>query len=90
MPRYAYIPFGVGARSCIGSHFAKMELALVLSTLLQQVSLQVVPGFRLELIPVITLRPRHGVPMLVQRLRPQPSRAPYQNPSLAPPLAAHA
>jgi cytochrome P450 len=90
MPRYAYIPFGVGARSCIGSHFAKMELSLVLSTLLQQVSLQTVPGFRLELIPVVTLRPRHGVPMLVQRMRPKDPRPLYGNPSLAPPLAAHA
>jgi len=70
-PRYAYIPFGAGARSCIGMHFARQEAALVLGTLLQHVRLQVVPGYRLELMPVITMRPRNGLPVIVQRLRPR-------------------
>ncbi|MET0387450.1 MAG: cytochrome P450 [Polyangiales bacterium] len=68
-PRFAYIPFGAGPRTCIGSHFAKLEAALVLGTLLQQVKLQVVPGYQLELAPVITMRPRHGLPVIVRRLR---------------------
>ena len=67
-PRYAYIPFGVGPRSCIGSHFAKMEAALVLATLLQHVSVQVVPGYQLELRPLITMRPKAGLPVIVRRL----------------------
>jgi cytochrome P450 len=70
-PRYAYIPFGAGPRSCIGIHFAKLEAALVLGTLLQQVKLQVVPGYRLELAPVITMRPKHGLPVVVRRLQPR-------------------
>jgi cytochrome P450 len=90
LPRYAYVPFGVGARICIGNHFAKMELALVLCTLLQQVSLQVVPGYRLQLVPVITLRPKRGVPMLVRRLRPSEQPVADASASLAPPLAAQA
>jgi cytochrome P450 len=50
-----------------------MEATLVLATLLQHVDLQVVPGYRLELEPMITLRPKHGLRMLVRRrdLRPR-------------------
>jgi cytochrome P450 len=70
-PRYAYIPFGLGPRSCIGSHFAKLEAALVLATLLQHVSVKVVPGYKLELKPVITLRPKAGLPVIVRRIESQ-------------------
>jgi cytochrome P450 len=70
-PRYAYIPFGAGPRSCIGMHFARQEAALVLGTLLQHVRLQVVPGYRLELTPVITMRPRNGLPVIVRRVQPR-------------------
>lgn len=65
--RYEYIPFGVGPRSCIGSHFAKLEAALVLATLLQHVRVQVVPGYQLRLKPVITMRPKDGLPVIVRR-----------------------
>ena len=68
-PRYAYIPFGLGPRSCIGGGFAKMEAALVLATLLQHVSIQCVPGFQLALKPVITLRPKAGLPVIVRRVQ---------------------
>ena len=67
LPRFAYLPFGGGQRVCIGNHFAMMELCLVLATLAQQLELQVVPGFRLALMPVITLRSRNGLPVRVRR-----------------------
>jgi cytochrome P450 len=70
-PRFAYVPFGAGPRTCIGNHFAKLEASLVLAALLQQVKLQVVPGHQLELSPVITMRPKHGLPVIVRRLRPR-------------------
>ncbi|MET0284529.1 MAG: cytochrome P450, partial [Polyangiales bacterium] len=76
LPRYAYMPFGGGHRICIGSHFALLEAGLLLATLMQQATLDVRPGFRMQLSPVVTLRPANGLPVTVHRrttsLTPQP------------------
>ena len=62
-----YFPFGAGPRQCIGEGFAWMEGVLLLATLAQSWKLSLVPGFELELQPVITLRPKHGMPMRLWR-----------------------
>jgi len=69
LPRYAYLPFGGGARICVGGHFALMEGQLLLATLAQRVSLSLAPGFRVPAMPepLFTLRPRDGMPMIVTR-----------------------
>ncbi len=63
LPRCTYFPFGDGARICIGNHFAMMEAVLLLATIAQKYHLNLVAGQRLELVPSITLRPRHGLRM---------------------------
>lgn len=76
LPRFAYFPFGGGNRVCIGNHFATMEAQLVLGTLMQHVELTVEPSFELELDPVVTLRPKHTMPVRVARRRgAQPNAA---------------
>ena len=69
LPRFAYFPFGGGARVCVGNHFATLEAVLVLATLVQHLELRVEPDFRVELSPSVTLRPRRGVRLDVRRLR---------------------
>jgi cytochrome P450 len=65
--KFVYIPFGAGPRQCIGNHFAMIEMLLVVATLAQRFSLRVVPGHRVEPHALITLRPRFGVPMYIER-----------------------
>ena len=64
-PRFAYFPFGGGARQCIGESFAWMEGVLLVATLAQRLRFALVPGARIEPQALITLRPRHGMPMTV-------------------------
>jgi cytochrome P450 len=66
-PKFAYFPFGGGARQCIGEPFAWMEGVLILATLAQQWRLRLVPGQRVEAQPLITLRPRYGMRMVPER-----------------------
>ncbi len=66
-PKFAYFPFGGGPRVCIGEAFAWMEGVLLLATLAQQWKLRLVPGHQVDTHPVITLRPRNGMPMTLTR-----------------------
>jgi cytochrome P450 len=62
-PPFAYIPFGGGARRCIGDEFALRETTIVLETLLQRYRFELEPGARVETAPLVTLRPAGPVPM---------------------------
>jgi cytochrome P450 len=66
-PRYAYIPFGAGQRICIGAAFAMAEAMLILATIAQRYRLRLKPGFPVEPQGLITLRPRHGLKMFLER-----------------------
>jgi cytochrome P450 len=65
LPRYAYFPFGGGPRQCIGEPFAWMEGVLLLATIAKSWTMRLDQDYSLELDPLITLRPRYGMPMRV-------------------------
>src|SRR5205085_483335 len=67
LSRGAYVPFGAGPRVCIGNHFALMEAQVILATLAQYVSFELAPGQQVVPEPLITLRPRGGLRMIVRR-----------------------
>ena len=62
--RYAFMPFGAGARICIGSAFATMEAVAVLAVLLKALRVEM-PGAMPPSLMRITLRPSRPVSMRV-------------------------
>jgi cytochrome P450 len=68
--KLTYFPFGAGARQCIGESFAWMEGVLLLATLGQKWKLKLVPGHRVEPEPLITLRPKYGMKMVMELRTP--------------------
>jgi cytochrome P450 len=67
LPRFSYFPFGGGIRACIGESFAWMEGILVIATIARHWKMSLVPGHRVELDPAITLRPKYGMRMKLER-----------------------
>jgi len=69
LPRYAYLPFGAGPRICIGMYFSMMEGQLLLATLAQRVSFNLVPGQNIVPDPVhhLAMRPAGEVNVVVKR-----------------------
>ena len=65
-PKFSYFPFGGGARVCIGERFAWMEGILILATLAQKWKLRLTPGQRVEPLPLITLRTKYGMQMILE------------------------
>ncbi|MEZ4591452.1 MAG: cytochrome P450 [Chloroflexota bacterium] len=64
-PRFAYLPFGGGPRQCIGNSFAMTEAILLLASIVQRYRLTLLPGTQVELEPLITLRPKGKLMMML-------------------------
>lgn len=67
--RWDYLPFGGGARVCVGNHFALMEAVLVLATMIQGARFEVLQRSRPKTLPSITLRPVGGLPVRITKDR---------------------
>jgi cytochrome P450 len=75
-PKFVYLPFGAGPRQCIGNQFALIEAQLSVATLAQAYRLHLAPHHKVEPWPLITLRPRYGMPMMIERRAPWPELPP--------------
>jgi cytochrome P450 len=71
LPRFAYFPFGGGPRQCIGNTFALMETALILATIAQKFRLELVHGQTVTPVASITLRPRNGIHVTLEKRKPR-------------------
>ena len=65
--RYAYFPFSGGPRKCIGDYFALTEMHMTIPMIAQRFRLHLVPGHPVALRPEVSLRPRNGMPMTLER-----------------------
>jgi cytochrome P450 len=65
--RFSYLPFGGGRRICIGAAFAMAEATLLIATIAQRFRLRLLSGHPVEPQGLITLRPRYGMKMLLER-----------------------
>ncbi len=65
-PEFSYFPFSIGPRSCLGEHLAWIEMQLVVAAIAQRWRLRLQPGFPLQLLPLIALRPKYGMRMRVE------------------------
>jgi len=69
VPRFSYLPFGAGPRTCIGSSFALQEATIVLAVLTRRFDLDLLPGTRVWPLQRITLRPANAMPMRLHEQR---------------------
>ena len=67
MHKYAYLPFAGGPRVCIGNSFAIMEANLLLATIAQRYRLRLIDGVDIKPAALITLFPRDGLPMRIEK-----------------------
>ncbi|MCA9900030.1 MAG: cytochrome P450 [Ardenticatenaceae bacterium] len=65
LPKFAYMPFGGGARVCIGNAFAMMEAQLILATIAQKYRLTLAQTEPVRYKTQITLTAENGIQMRV-------------------------
>jgi cytochrome P450 len=65
--RFAYLPFGAGPRTCIGSPFALQEATIVLAKIVRHFAFELKPGHKVWPKLQVTLRPENGLPMMLRK-----------------------
>ncbi|AKT41317.1 cytochrome P450 [Chondromyces crocatus] len=70
---YAWLPFGGGARRCLGMAFAMYEMRMVLATVLRRASLELASNRPVRMVNRhIMLAPSDGAPVVLKARRPKP------------------
>ncbi|PON84114.1 Cytochrome P450 [Trema orientale] len=64
----AFIPFGLGVRTCIGQNLAILHAKLALAIILQRFRFKLAPSYQHAPTVLMLLYPQHGAPIIFQRL----------------------
>jgi len=67
LPKYAYLPFGTGPRSCIGEQFAWAEAVTILCVLASRFTFESTSSTPRAVEYRVTLRPKGALPIRVIR-----------------------
>lgn len=65
IPKFAYFPFGGGPRLCIGQMFSIYEMQIAMYILWKHFNFTLLPGYELEIEPLITLRTKKPIMMKI-------------------------
>jgi len=63
--RFVYFPFLAGPHQCLGKDFALLQAQIILIMVAQRYRLDPMPNHKVEPEPLITLRVRGGLPMMI-------------------------
>ncbi|KAL0319173.1 UNVERIFIED_CONTAM: cytochrome [Sesamum angustifolium] len=64
----AFMPFGLGARRCIGQNLAVLQARLAIAMLLQRFSFELAPTYQHAPSVLMLLHPQHGAPIVFRKL----------------------
>ncbi|XP_057485842.1 cytochrome P450 CYP749A22-like [Actinidia eriantha] len=64
----AYLPFGFGPRSCVGTTFATNEAKIALAMILQRYAFTLSPTYVHSPMQSLTVRPKHGIQVMLHAL----------------------
>ena len=65
--RFSWVPFGGGARVCLGIEYARLEMAVLGARLVRDCAWELVPGQDLGIAPIPSPRPRSGLQVRLWR-----------------------
>ncbi|XBI97431.1 hypothetical protein VPH35_017805 [Triticum aestivum] len=66
---YAFLPFSMGPRTCIGQNFTMIEVKVVFAMILQRFSVSLSPKYVHAPMDVFTIRPRYGLQVVLKSLQ---------------------
>ncbi|XP_039161915.1 cytochrome P450 CYP749A22 isoform X1 [Eucalyptus grandis] len=71
----AFLPFGLGPRTCVGINFATNEAKIAIAMILQRYSFTLSPGYIHLPAHILTIHPQHGVKVILHPLQCEHVRA---------------